>query len=348
MDKPINDPLRTFTMLELLDRAFRIYRNNFLTFIGLAAVVIVPLTAFNYLLTAPVSTSLERSMRAGGSFSTASNSALLNNLLGAYGVLAIAAVVTTLVQGVLLAGPLTYMASEQHMGRRVTIGEAFSAVRSRLARVGLGLVVFYVILGGTSLILAFTLFVCGLGIGILAYLGVTLYAFLTPVLILERTSLMDGLGRAWMLGKARVWPVSGLMFVIFLISVVLNVALTLTIQLITQQNVASVSFGASQALEIVLQAIIAVFLAPVLPIGLTLMYYDTRVRVEGLDIALQATGKPDPRPADVMSPPAHGFMTGRDYGNVGIMCAVIFGLIVLYFAASYFLVIALSRSGGGL
>jgi hypothetical protein len=117
--------------------------------------------------------------------------------------------------------------------------------------------------------------------------------------------------------------------------------------LITQGNVASVSFTASQALQIVLQAIVSIFLAPVLPVALTLMYYDTRVRVEGLDIALQSVGKPDPRPADVMSPPAHGFMTGRDYGNVGIMCGAIFSLIVLYFAASYFLVIALTRTRGG-
>ncbi|MCC7449925.1 MAG: hypothetical protein IT324_21070 [Anaerolineae bacterium] len=233
------------------------------------------------------------------------------------------------------------------MGRRATIGEAFKAVRSRLVGVGLGLVVFYIIIGGAFLVLAFTLFVCGLGIGVLAYLGVTLYAFLTPVLILERTSIMDGLGRAWMLGKARVWPVAGLMFVIILISGVLNLALTLTIQLITQGNVASVSFGASQALEIVLQSIISIFLAPVLPVALTLMYYDTRVRVEGLDIALQAVGKSDPRPADVLSPPAHGFLTGRDYGNVGIMCGAIFSLIVLYFAASYFLLMTVARTSGG-
>lgn len=347
MDKPINDPLRPYTMLELLDRAFRIYRDNFLTFVGLAAVVIVPLTAFNYLLAAPASANLERSMRASGSFSSAQTNAMLNNLIGVYAIIAITAIVTTLVQGIFLAGPLTYMASEQHMGRRATIGEAFRAVRSRLVGVGLGLVVFYIIIGGAFLVLAFTLFVCGLGIGILAYLGVTLYAFLTPVLILERTSIMDGLGRAWMLGKARVWPATGLMFVIILISAVLNFALNLTIQLITQGNVASVSFGVSQALEIVLQSIVGIFLAPVLPVALTLMYYDTRVRVEGLDIALQAAGKPDPRPADVMSPPAHGFMSGRDYGNVGIMCGAIFSLIILYFAASYFLLIALARTGGG-
>ena len=43
-----------------------------------------------------------------------------------------------------------------------------------------------------------------------------------------------------------------------------------------------------------MNTIIDVFIAPIWPVALTLLYYDTRVRVEGLDIALRTVNVPDP------------------------------------------------------
>jgi hypothetical protein len=51
-------------------------------------------------------------------------------------------------------------------------------------------------------------------------------------------------------------------------------------------------------------------------------YYDARVRLEGLDITLQALSRPDARPSDVESPPASLRLVHRDYINVLILMAV--------------------------
>ncbi|RPI96212.1 MAG: hypothetical protein EHM39_11055 [Chloroflexi bacterium] len=71
-----------------------------------------------------------------------------------------------------------------------------------------------------------------------------------------------------------------------------------------------------------------------MPVGLTMMYYNIRTRVEGLDLALAAVDKPDPRPSDVVSPePEYGWLTGRDLVNIviltGLFVLIICGLAML-------------------
>jgi hypothetical protein len=330
MDKPKGNPLRPQTMLELLDRAFNIYRENFVAFFGLVAAVTIPVTVINlaanywytnqWFSTRMGSASL-RSGRADVSALTTSLTLLLVLLLITIG--------AAIIQGVIVSSILSYMTSERHLGRVVGVREAFNAVRPRLANVGVGLVLFYVILILAALALTVLLWLCGLGFGLIGYLGVTLYAFLVPVLVLERTDLTTGMKRAWLLAKARVWPVLGLIGAVALINWIFGQAVSWTGLFVTRQSIAPASFGAAQALQLLVQSVVAIFLAPVLPIGLTLLYYDARVRLEGLDIALQSVNVPDPRPADVPSPepPPGWFMSSDDYRNVGLF--MIGGIVVV-------------------
>ena len=49
MEAPSRRPM-TFTFLELLDRTFRLYRENFVTIVGLVAIVTIPITIITLLL----------------------------------------------------------------------------------------------------------------------------------------------------------------------------------------------------------------------------------------------------------------------------------------------------------
>ncbi len=338
MEKAKASPLRPFTVPQLLDRTFRIYRDNFLPFFALVAVVVIPLTIVQLLgsewLTAQLTQTVDTT--STGSFRTNPQSA--NAFLGSFTNLLVltfvVSAVVAIIQGVLINSVLTYMASERHLGRPVTLGEAFHAVRDRLPKLGIGLVVYYLILAVVIVGLLAILFACGLGIGALVYLGIALYAFLTPVLILERTGLSRGLKRAWVLGKARIWPVSGLILAVVILTSIISFGLSLSQQAITRQTIASAtSYSTTSMLQLVVQTIIAIFVAPILPIGLTLMYYDTRVRLEGLDIALSSVNTPEPRPSDVASPePAPGwFMSGKDFTNLGIFAvgALVVGAVLV-------------------
>jgi hypothetical protein len=334
----------TLSTLELLDRAFRIYRDNFLSFLVPVAIVTVPLTLINLVVGQLMASSLDESgftnlLYSGRNTTGAASSRWMNDLLSTFGntflILMLIAVAGAILQGVFVNGLLTYIASENHLGRKPTIGEAFRSIRERLLPLGGALFLFYVILFILSAALAFALFLCGFGFGVIVYVGIVLYAFLTPVLILERTGVGLGLRRAWMLGKARLWPVFGLIIAITVITSVINVGLnSITSLIIPTPDRFSTALTASGVLDIVLNSLVGIAIAPILPIALTLMYYDTRFRIEGLDILLRAAETPEARPADVISPPPFsGFLTGKDVTNMAIMAGGLIVLFVLYYGA---------------
>src|SRR5690606_20232246 len=76
MDSPRRLPTLSFTFLELLDRSFRVYRENFGTFFGLAALVIIPITLINGLISFSTADDLFRLQRFGTTGSQG-NTALL-------------------------------------------------------------------------------------------------------------------------------------------------------------------------------------------------------------------------------------------------------------------------------
>ncbi|MEP7284170.1 MAG: hypothetical protein ABI947_00215 [Chloroflexota bacterium] len=343
------ESLRPSTMLEVLDRTFRIYRDNFATFIALVAPIAVIETIINvvnsYWLTSRMSQAgFNPNSLRGTSGDTAALNAYISQVFGALFLTIIITLIGAFIQGVLINGPLTYIVSERNLGRSVTVRGAFNAVRGKLGKLAGGLFLYYVIIVVLTIGLAFTLFLCGLGVGILVYIIVALHAFLAPVLILENVSISQGMSRAWSLAKSRFWPVFGLTAAVTIISYIIAFALSTTGSLVTNGTIAPASFGVAQVVRIVLNALVAIVLAPVLPIGYTLLYYDARIRLEGLDIALQNVDSAAPRPSDLVSPPPVGSTFSRDdLINMGILVAGMFILVLLYFFAIYSLVGSVSQ-----
>jgi hypothetical protein len=342
------ESLKPQSLLELMDRTFRIYRENFMVFAGLVAAVMVPVTIITLLNSAWLNSSLTRAGFTPGSASSLSSnpgalSGILGQMFGSIGISLLVSLIAVFVRGVLIYGPLTYIASEANLGRRVSVGEAFNRIRNRLMPLAGGLVVFYLVFGVATVALAFTAFLCGLGLGILIYVGVAMYVFLTPVLVLEQVGITDGMSRGWSLAKARFWQIFGLTALVQVISFVISFALSFIAGLITGGTLAQSSFGIAQIVSVILTALISIVLEPILPIGYTLMYYDARIRLEGLDMALTSSPSPEPRPSDVASPPPMN--TGLNRDDVINMAILIVGgliLFMLYFAASFALVNALT------
>ncbi len=323
MDKPKISILRPSTTLEVLDRAFRVYRDNFGLIIGLVAIAMVPLTALNLFNSLYV---LQRLQGITAGVVSPRSSSYTNTLLSTYTSTFLIAFISGLVQGLLVNAPLTYIASERYLGRRVTIGQAYRAVSSRLLNLGFSLILFYVIFGG---LLAVTMLcLVGLGlIGLVIFVGINFYAFLVPVIILERQGPTKSMSRAWSLAKARFWPLLWVTVAVFATTWAVSVALTSARVMIAGGTLASASYGASQIATIILTAVINMFVIPVLPLTYTMMYYDTRIRREGLDIALASVGVDEPRPADVASPPPGPFMVQQDWRSLVIVSVV--GLVPL-------------------
>jgi hypothetical protein len=312
-------PAMTFSFLELLDRTFRIYRENLVPIIGFVALVTVPLSIVSSII----------------SFSTAQTS--LNQLsrqppnsgdLFAVCMGSMVTIVIAVVQAVLINGVLTYFTSEQHLGRRLTIGEAFQEARPRFGALGWGLVLLYIVIVIVFVAIGILTALCGIGIagiGLAAYVGLATFAMLPPVLMLESVGASRGVNRAWTLGRSRFWTVLGFMAVFYIILLILNLALTSVAGLLVTPT-RSFDITAGDMLNTVLTTVVSILLAPILPIGMTLLYYDVRSRVEGLDIALSTLDKPNPRPSDVPSPDPGALFTGRDLINVIILVVGVFVL----------------------
>ncbi len=320
MTPSISRPVLSFSFSELLDRTFRIYRENFVTMAGWVALVTIPITIITLLLS-PSTVALlgNQPLRATGQ---ADFSQFIANIL-------------SFIQTILIVGPLTYMTSESLFGRKVSIGEAFSATQKRFGSIGCGLFLFGFVIGvfAVVVIIAGALFPpLFAGLGFVIYLGIAIGAMLTQVLTLEAISASQGITRAWVMGKSRFWTLIGLALVIGLITGIVAAVLGGALGALVTAVMPRGSGSMVPALIVSFFSIVVVSIlsTPIQPIAFTLLYYDIRVKSEGLDIALESAANPDMRPVDVPAPPAKFSLDGKDWRNIAILVVIslVMGLLL--------------------
>jgi len=288
------DGLIPRSIQEILALTFRIYSENVVAFLTASAIVIIPLAVVTFALSEIlIDETVENTINASIDEDTGEitdlefNADVFGSVFGAAFIMSIA---TLLIQQVFLNGVFTYLTSESLLGRQITPTEAFQAITPRFATLGIGLLMVYGILVAVSFGLAFTFFLCGLGIGLIVYLGVNLFSFLVPTIILENVSAGRGLRRSFALAKARFWPVLWLTVAVTIITALVQLLFSIVPNL-----------GDSALMQTIISSGYTVVVAPIMPIALTLMYYDTRIRLEGLDMGMAAVESDTPRPADVPS-----------------------------------------------
>ncbi|MBI5958566.1 MAG: hypothetical protein HY866_07525 [Chloroflexi bacterium] len=319
MDNTTLPALAPSSVMDIVDRTFRIYRANFISFVALVALVIVPLTLLNLALVddAPreIETMEDYNSAVGDQVATT----------------AIIALIQLFLQGIVVTAILTFIASESHLGRKCSIIQAIGQIRGRLLPLVGGLLLVVILFAVVIIALAFLTNLCVVPVvffAVVFYMGMVLYFFLVPVLVLEKVGPGFALRRASYLGRARFWPTLRFVFAIWLVMIVINIALGSFGGL-----VGTLPSGGGTTLETILNLLTTIIITPIMPIGLALMYYDARIRLEGLDLALQTVDKPDPRPSDVLSPePTMGWFTLRDLGNTVLLVGLVFAFWCALFA----------------
>lgn len=328
----------SFTVLEILDRTFRIYRENFVSLISLVAVVTIPLTIINLIISLQTNPLLlDPSLMAGRRMTsqelaqTFGNSGLLCGL-------SLLSVVIGVLQFVLVYAPITYMTSEYQMGRRVTLGEAFGATQSRFTSLGCGYVLFIIAI---SVFIGFIVAIAGVlncapgfaALGIVVYIAIAASGLLAPAAVLEDTSTTGGVNRAWALGKARFWKTFGVGLLVGIVSVAITFAFSTIASLLAFGAFGTLPTLTNQVLLTAINTVISVFITPLVPIAMTLLYYDIRTNVEGLDLALQSFDDPNARPRHVPAPPRGGAITQQDIINIVILTGITIIVLLVFGAA---------------
>lgn len=188
---------------------------------------------------------------------------------------------------VVLAGMLTSVMGDAVLGRATTIGETWRKVRPR----------FWTLLGAG--IVGFVVPV--LALGLLVVPGVFLWgawAFVTPVVVLERANIRTALRRSWRLAVPDWWRVWGIRAVAWVLGVTIATTITVPATLLALGS-AFIS-GDGESLTVLPFAIITVggiiagtITAPFSAGVISLLYVDRRMRAEGLDVTLmQVAARP--------------------------------------------------------
>ncbi len=290
---------------EWLDATFSLYRRNFVLIASISAVVQIPYALITLLLYSVTGLgAFVRSPFASFNPQTitpAQEQVLLNTFAGVFFVSAALLLVTAVVVLPLGEAATTRSVSDRYLDRPTSLRAAYKAALSRLG----SLIMMSLILGGAyvacfvGIVVFVALFallgVGALGVALAVLAGLALIPLLimvavrtavaAPAIVLERVSGWRGLKRSWNLIGGRFWPTFGRILLLGLISGIVSGVVASIIDL----PGSAIDPGHSFIYDQLASAIAAIFVGPVTYIGVTLLYYDARIRKEGFDIEMLAS-----------------------------------------------------------
>lgn len=258
--------LRPRTVWDIVDDAFDLYRENFVLFAGVTAVIFVPY----FLLDLALRSAL---IRPGGSDAASGSLVYL---------LAVAPL--TVIVYTLQAAPTAIAVNDLLRGVRPSIGTVYARLVRRLLPLFLATVIFAIM--------------CLFGV-LLFYVGlllmITYYAFVAQAVVLEGRGPLAAGRRSRDLTTSEANRVFGMVLLLGMLSALLSAALTSLLGLFVYAVPFFSSSEDSVARELrgnligpLLSGMAGALLAPVQTITLTLLYFDLRVRHEGMDMEAQA------------------------------------------------------------
>lgn len=292
--------LRPMEFGEILDHAIELYRLNFATFLGIYAVAALPYV----LLSTPLSLRVAAVAHGPGGpdLARAGSAVLLAGLCF---------LVYTIVVSPLITGALTIAVSERFLGRPVSLGAAYRRVlRHGLPLIGslalvtvpllaallatvVGVVLVVVLaiaLGGGAVaiarVTAIATVLCVPLLALVLLLFLVWFGFVPAAVVLEERGL-GSIRRSVELVRGRFLRVFGLFVVLFLMVFLMAAYIRLPTQILA--GTAGLEGELSSTLLGALALQLGVLLVdPVRMVGITLVYYDLRVRREGFDLRLLA------------------------------------------------------------
>lgn len=295
--------LRPLSLGELLDRTFTLYRRHFRLFVGIMA---VPSTIA--MLLAVLIAVFQRAAQkvALDKADPAVIPAEVFMMVGMFAGTMVLMVAYLVVYAVAL-GATSFAVSELYLGRSATIAEVYGRMRGRVGRlvwlmfnlllrvggVGFAGIMLAAIAGGiigflTSPVLLVVVMLIGwLATGALCVYMMLRYGVAVPALILESLTARQAIARSIELTRGNL----GRVFLLGLCATVIayaGIALfqgPFMIGMFMAGPETTTGFWLNIA-SAVSGTIGGTFTGPIMIIGLALMYYDTRIRKEGLDLDL--------------------------------------------------------------
>src|SRR6266702_2784045 len=251
---------------ELLDELFRLYRRHFSLIVAVSLLVALPALVWS-LVTGTSrlnSASYANLFTTTGSATPAFNSQQFSNLLGAIAI----GVLGGLILLPISVGAVYRAVTDVAVGRPATIG---SVLRETLGR-------YWRLLG----LIGFVLLVLpGLAVfGAAVYLLVR-WSLVVAAMMAEDIGPIRGLGRSWNLVSGSWWRTFGILLIVTILQLIITYGLFILFGVVA----ALFSTGDFQAALVqVGGTLLSAVVSPITTIAVTLLYFDLRVRKEGLDL----------------------------------------------------------------
>jgi len=356
--------LRPLGMGQLLDQAIRLYRRNFLQFIGITAIVQIPLG----LLQMGSSLLTLSGLSFPSDFDTTPpqgifgpqdmfGSAYILGILGS----AVVAILSFVLIQVVATAAMTRAVAATYLGESIGITDAYRQIgRSWLSLLGAMLLAILAVLG---LVIWFIVPCVGwlTGLGMLVFFSLVVIPLIAPVIVLEKQKATRAIRRAWDLARRRFWWVLGFVLILAIFAHIIITGPVLLLSLLFNFVVGSgpLATSTTQAMtQTVLQSITqlvgGLIYLPLQITAITLMYFDLRIRTEGFDLTVLTesvsaesrsefseitTQAPEPERGNLVTINEMGYFVLIEIGAV-----VLYFIIVAILGAFFF---ALFAAGGG-
>ncbi len=315
--QPAPSRLRPLNLGDLLDMAFRLYRQNFITFIGVVALLQVPMLILQILLTVTVGGNLGLDMIALANEllifdpQTDSFAALpLGGLTAYMGGILLLSLLQILIAQQLINGALANAVSQSYLDRPVSILNAYGFGLERIVNLlvagllmGIIVLLLYTVPMGIALLLMFTAvsgdamfaFLAVMAVIasaiialLLVFAALLVFLFVTQSIVIEGKGPLGALRRSWHMVVGSFWRVLGIVMLVFILIYVLQAIpsafASFFINIIYPDQIND--FAIRQTLLTIVSYLAQILFLPLQLIAYTLLYYDIRIRKEGFDLQL--------------------------------------------------------------
>ncbi len=314
--------LRPLTLGEIIDRAVRLYRQNFINFIGIIAMVQVPLSIVQLLLSLYTVNNPVSVPSGSTSYQQLFQRLFTSGYLDRAGIQILLALISfVLVQGVATAA-LTRAVADNYLGRKTDMLEAYQRVGGSWARL---IWVFILMIFLYLAVLIWFIIPCIgwiSGLGIFVYIAWVIGPLVAPAVVLENLGA-GAIRRAWELVRRRFWWALGFMIILILFNEIIIAGPSTLVTLFLQYVLKNQSSENYLIIQTLVQTLVnlgaSLFYLPLQLAAVTLMYFDLRVRTEGFDLAVLAGATPTGDVSGLTSQPGPAvttpLVTGGELGN---------------------------------
>jgi len=257
------------TLSDILDGAFKLLKANWRTVLLITAAFVVPLHI--------VSAFVQRNLYSGRSFFDAVNNPSLgssgNGSSDAQLVVGGVVALISLLLAPFVAGAISKVVAASYLGGEETVGSALRATGRRTWALLAAWVLVHLleVIGTLFCILPGLIFMA-------------LFVAVAPAIVIEELGPIRGMRRSWRLTAPRLFPVMGIALVAGILAGVVGNALG------TIPSIAALAIGLKYGWPLLAAGSIlsALITTPFVAIVATLLYFDGRIRQEGLDLQLMA------------------------------------------------------------